>query len=61
MPHAQPDGYLTLPATGSGRAVLGLALTALARHYGLLGRTGAGINRWGMDGYRPAVPELEEA
>ncbi len=51
---------LNLPQR-SGRAVLGLALTALARHYGLLGRTGAGINRWGMDGYRPAVPELEEA
>lgn len=47
----------------SGRAVLGLALTGLARHYGLLGRgtAGSGIGQWGVEDYRPAIPELEEA
>lgn len=47
----------------SGRAILGLALTGLARHYGLLGRgtAGSGIGQWGAADYRPAIPELEEA
>ena len=47
----------------SGRAVLGLALTGLARHYGLFGRAGgrSGIGRWGTEDYRPAIPELEDA
>lgn len=47
----------------SGRAVLGLALTGLARHYGLLGRgaTRDGIGKWSVADYRPAIPELEEA
>lgn len=46
----------------SGRAVLGLALTGLARHYGLLGRgvTRDGIGKWSVADYRPAIPELED-
>jgi hypothetical protein len=47
----------------SGRAVLGLALTGLARHYGLFGssaRQGA-VRAWGAEDYRPAIPETEDA
>lgn len=53
---------LNLPQR-SGRAVLGLALTALARHYGLLGRnvTPGHISGWGTEDYRPGIPELEDA
>jgi len=40
--------------------VLGLALTALARHYGLgdAKRHGA-ITGWGVAGYRPALDTVE--
>jgi hypothetical protein len=51
----QAERVLDLPAR-SGRAVLGLALNALARHYGLAEATRRdGITGWGLDGYRPAL------
>jgi len=52
----QAERVLDLPQR-SGRAVLGLALTALARHYGLLAaeRRG-GIAAWGLPDRRPALP-----
>lgn len=59
----QAERMLNLPQR-SGKAVLGLGLTALARHYGLLEphRRKAGVLHWGLDDYRPAFPEpqLEE-
>lgn len=60
----QAERVLNLPQR-SGKAVLGLALTALARHYGFLegGRNSAGLRQWGLEDYRPAVPQpqLEDA
>jgi hypothetical protein len=60
----QAERILNLPQR-SGKAVLGLALTALARHYGLLEpvRRGAGVLHWGLEDYRPRLAEaqLEEA
>lgn len=61
----QAERVLNLPQR-SGKAVLGLALTALARHYGLLENPGApspGLGQWGLPDYRPAIPqaELEDA
>jgi hypothetical protein len=51
----QAERVLDLPAR-SGRAVLGLALTALARHYGLAEAVRRdGITGWGLDGYRPGL------
>ena len=51
----QAERVLELPAR-SGRAVLGLALNALARHYGLAEAVRRdGITGWGLDGYRPAL------
>lgn len=45
--------------TRSGKVVLGLALRALARHYGLAnvatGKAAGGIRHWGAEGYRPAM------
>jgi len=51
----QAERVLELPAR-SGRAVLGLALTALARHYGLAeaGQRG-GIAAWRLANGRPVV------
>jgi hypothetical protein len=56
----QAERVLNLPQR-SGKAVLGLALTALARHYGMLEqpRRGGGLKCWGLDGYRPAIPETQ--
>jgi hypothetical protein len=54
----QAERRLNLPQR-SGKAVLGLALTALARHYGLIDERLArdsGVLRWGLAGYRPAIP-----
>ncbi len=47
----------------SGRAVLGLALTGLARHYGLFGSNARhnAVHQWGREDYRPAIPEAEDA
>ena len=60
----QAERMLNLPQR-SGRAVLGLALTALARHYGLIAppRRGAGVLGWGLADYRPRMPkdQLEDA
>jgi hypothetical protein len=59
----QAERMLNLPSR-SGKAVLGLALTGLARHYGL---NGAGHPKqsasaqWAMADYRPSIPALEEA
>lgn len=51
----QAERVLELPAR-SGRAVLGLALNALARHYGLAEAVRRdGITGWGLDGYRPSL------
>lgn len=51
----QAERVLDLPAR-SGRAVLGLALSALARHYGLAEAVRRdGITGWGLDGYRPSL------
>lgn len=51
----QAERVLELPAR-SGRAVLGLALTALARHYGLAEAVRRdGLTGWGLDGYRPSL------
>lgn len=51
----QAERVLELPAR-SGRAVLGLALNALARHYGMAEATRRdGLTGWGLDGYRPSL------
>jgi hypothetical protein len=50
----QAERVLDLPQR-SGRAVLGLALTALARHYGLaVAQRRTGITGWAIDDLRPA-------
>jgi hypothetical protein len=50
----QAERVLDLPQR-SGRAVLGLALTALARHYGMAApQRRDSIAGWAIDGYRPA-------
>ena len=57
----QAERLLNLPQR-SGRAVLGLALTALARHYGLAQRPAgqsAAVEAWGAPGYRPNVPKRQ--
>ena len=62
----QAERHLNLPQR-SGKAVLGLALTGLARHYGLLtqprGNASGNVSQWGLGDYRPAIaaPVLEEA
>ena len=49
----QAERVLDLPQR-SGRAVLGLALTALARHYGMAApQRRDSIAGWAIDGYRP--------
>ncbi len=57
------ERHLNLPQR-SGKAVLALALTSLSRHYGLLkggARPDFSTRSWGADGYRPGVPQLEDA
>jgi hypothetical protein len=57
----QAERVLELPAR-SGRAVLGLALHALARHYGLAEAVRRdGITGWGLDGYRPGLNRRGQA
>lgn len=52
----QAERLLDLPQR-SGRAVLGLGLTALARHYGLLdGAPRGSVAGWSLAGGRPAIP-----
>lgn len=57
----QAERVLALPQR-SGKAVLGLALTALARHYGFLKDGTARRERifsWGLEDYRPDIPESQ--
>jgi Domain of unknown function (DUF6456) len=58
----QAERVLNLPQR-SGKAILGLALTALARHYGLPRATAARrpMATWAAEDYRPSIPECEEA
>ena len=59
----QAERALNLPQR-SGKAVLGLALTALARHYGFIegpGRGTAQLLNWGLADYRPSIPPAGEA
>jgi hypothetical protein len=57
----EAERRLELPQR-SGKAVLGLALTALARHYGLSGRETRDSRplHWGAADYRPAISRGEE-
>ena len=52
------EAVLALPVR-SGKAVLALALTRLARHYGLISshrpKDRAKISQWAMDDYRPEI------
>ena len=58
----QAERLLNLPQR-SGKAVLALALTSLARHYGLLKSRDAGKRatalHWAMEDYRPAIAAAE--
>jgi hypothetical protein len=60
----QAERLLNLPQR-SGKAVRGLGLTALARHYGLLRQEQRreDVRHWGLADYRPAIPgtQPEEA
>ena len=56
------EALLSLPQR-SGKAVLALGLTRLARHYGLLKsyrpKDSTKISHWAMDDYRPAITQPE--
>lgn len=56
------EALLNLPQR-SGKAVLALGLTRLARHYGLLKtyrpKDATKISHWAMDDYRPAITLTE--
>ncbi len=54
----QAERLLELPQR-SGKAVLGLGLNALVRHYGM-GAARKQPEHWGREDYRPAIPALEE-
>lgn len=60
----QAERVMNLPQR-SGKAVLGLALTALARHYGMLETPrGGSLRNWGLAESRPGIlaePQPEEA
>lgn len=58
----EAERALDLPQR-SGRAVLGLGLTALARHYGLLGQGArkSGPLHWAASDYRPSIAGREGA
>ncbi|MBC8037494.1 MAG: hypothetical protein H7X89_09790 [Rhizobiales bacterium] len=61
----QAERSLDLPQR-SGKAVLGLALTALARHYGYIRpesrrRRNSGFGHWALGDYRPAIPVAEDS
>ena len=59
----QAERLLDLPQR-TGRTVLGLALTALARHYGMLKSCDPNrdaMARWAVPGYRPSITPSVEA
>lgn len=61
----QAERILDLPQR-SGKAVLGLGLTALARHYGFINsgqrrRRNSAFSHWALNGYRPAIPLAEDS
>ena len=57
----QAERILDLPQR-SGKAVLGLALTGLARHYGFIASTRKSTTgHWGLGDYRPAIPSAGES
>ncbi len=61
----QAERILDLPQR-SGKAVLSLGLTALARHYGYINsgqwrRRNSAFGHWGLDDYRPAIPLAEDS
>lgn len=60
----QAERLLDLPQR-SGKAILGLALIGLARHYGLLKGVRPGSARhpssWSLPDYRPVIPIAEDA
>jgi Domain of unknown function (DUF6456) len=59
----QAERVLQLPVR-SGKAVLALGLTRLARHYGLIKNhtpaKHAPIMQWALDDYRPAIPPAHQ-
>jgi hypothetical protein len=60
----QAERFLALPPR-SGKAILSLALTRLARHYRLLGSPpsiarAADIAHWALADYRPVIPPIAE-
>lgn len=59
----QAERSLNLPQR-SGKAILALALTALARHYGIRGASSpraARARNWGLPDYRPALLTPDES
>ena len=60
----QAERVLDLPQR-SGKAVLSLGLTALARHYGYISsgrqRRNSAFGHWALDDYRPAIPPAEDS
>jgi len=61
----QAERILDLPQR-SGKAILGLGLTALARHYGYINsgerqRRKSTFGHWALDDYRPAIPLAEDS
>lgn len=58
----QAERILELPQR-SGKAVLGLALTGLARHYGLIkaaAKSAAHLGHWALPDYRPGISAAED-
>jgi len=59
----QAERILELPQR-SGKAVLGLALTGLARHYGLIkaaAKPAGHLGHWALPDYRPGISAAEES
>ena len=60
----QAERRLALPPR-SGKAVLALALTRLARHYGMMGRSGkqsaSKVPPWHLSDYRPTIAPSQQS